>query len=387
VAIGDQILDLRRCAETKRLNGLTDSLLNAVASPTINALMAIGPPSVAQLRAHLVAILRADAAADDSLLVPVNEAELQLPVTISEFTDFYASLYHATNVGRLFRPDNPLFPNYKYLPIAYHGRSSSIVVSGASIARPSGQLKRPDAEQPVFAPSERLDYEMEIGAFVGPGSTLGQPVRIDDAERHLFGLCLLNDWSARDVQAWEYQPLGPFLAKNFATTISPWVVTLEALTPFRIPAFERAASDPRPLPHLDSQENRAAGGFDISVQVFLRSKRMRDEGHAPLALSRNAFRHMYWTPAQMVAHHTSSGCNLRTGDLLGSGTVSGPHDDSLGCLLELTRQGAGPIALPTGETRRFLVDGDEVIFRGSCARDGYARIGFGECRGVIVKSG
>jgi fumarylacetoacetase len=350
--------------------------------------MAIGPPAVSQLRARLVGILGVDApAAEANLVVPMREASLHAPVMIGEFTDFYASLFHATNVGRLFRPDNPLFPNYKYVPIAYHGRSSSIVISGAPIKRPSGQIKRPDSERPEFVPSERLDYEAEIGAYVGRASELGAPLRIDEAEERLFGLCLVNDWSARDLQAWEYQPLGPFLAKNFATTVSPWVVTLEALAPFRAPSVTRPTGDPQPLPHLDSPANAAAGAFDVVVEVFLQSKRMRDEGRAPQRLSASRFRDMYWTPAQMLAHHTSNGCNVRTGDLLGSGTVSGPTDDSLGCLLELTRQGAKPLNLPTGETRTFLADGDEVIFRAFCTREGYARTGFGECRGVIVKSG
>ena len=385
VAIGDQILDLSRCHEARLLDGLSRELQEAVTAPTLNSLMSLGRSAMAQLRPRLTKILGADGwGADPKLLVPIDQAELQLPVAIGDYTDFYASIYHATNVGRLFRPDNPLLPNYKHLPIAYHGRSSSIVVSGSDIIRPSGQAKPLDAQQPVFGPSNRLDYELEIGAFVGTGNTLGQPVALDEAEAHIFGLCLLNDWSARDIQAWEYQPLGPFLAKNFATTISPWVVTFEALAPFRSPAFARPPQDPPPLPYLTSTDNDRAGGFDIRVEAFLRSAQMREEGHEPLRLSRNSFRELYWTLAQMLTHHTSNGCNLRTGDLLGSGTVSGPRSDSLGCLLEITRQGTEPLTLPTGEERRFLADGDEIMIHGYCERDGYARIGFGECRGLIV---
>lgn len=385
VAIGDQILDVSRCHEAGLLDGLSRELQEAVAAPMLNSLMALGRSAMAQLRPRLTKILGADRwGADPTLLVPMDQAALQLPAAIGDYTDFYASIYHATNVGRLFRPENPLLPNYKHVPIAYHGRSSSIVVSGTDIIRPSGQVKPPDAQQPFFGPSNRLDYELEIGAYVGNGNTLGQPVALDGAEAHLFGLCLLNDWSARDIQAWEYQPLGPFLAKNFATTISPWVVTLEALAPFRSPAFARPPDGPTPLPYLTSTDNDKAGGVDIRVEVFLRSAEMREEGREPLRLSRNSFRELYWTLAQMLTHHTSNGCNLRAGDLLGSGTVSGPRNDSLGCLLEITRQGNEPLMLPTGEERRFLADGDEVMFHGYCERDGYARIGLGECRGLIV---
>jgi fumarylacetoacetase len=383
VAIGDQILDLARCRELGLLEGIASELPQAVAAPALNPLMALGPAAMAQLRARLVRILDSErGGGDPNLLVPMEQGELLLPVAIGDYTDFYASVYHATNVGRIFRPDNPLLPNYKYVPIAYHGRSSSIVASGTDVTRPSGQSKPPDASHPTFGPSERLDYELEIGAFVGIGNTLAHPVSLDDAEQHVFGLCLLNDWSARDIQAWEYQPLGPFLAKSFVSTISPWVVTLEALAPFRSPALARPAEDPRPLPYLSSSANEEGGGIDVKVDVFLRSAQMREQGIEPMHLSQNSFLNMYWTVAQMVTHHTSNGCNLRTGDLLGSGTISGPQDKALGCLLEITRQGA--IELPTGETRRFLLDGDEVIFQGYCERNGYRRIGFGECRGTIV---
>jgi fumarylacetoacetase len=306
-----------------------------------------------------------------------------LPAAIGDYTDFYASIYHATNVGSMFRPDNPLLPNYKYVPIGYHGRSSSIVASGTPIRRPQGQWKDATAERPMFGPSRLLDYELEVGFFVGPGNALGEPIGIDDAEPHIFGLCLLNDWSARDIQAWEYQPLGPFLAKNFATSISPWVVTMEALEPFRAPAFKRADSDPEPLPYLSSSRDRDHGGIDITLEVFLTSEQMRASGIEPVRLSRGNFRDLYWTLAQLLTHHTSGGCNLRPGDLLASGTVSGASKDSQGCLLELTRRGAEPIQLPGGELRKFLEDGDEVVFRAYCERGGHRRIGFGDCRGVI----
>jgi fumarylacetoacetase len=311
------------------------------------------------------------------------EAELYLPAEVGDYTDFYASVHHATNVGSMFRPDNPLLPNYKYVPIGYHGRASSLVPSGTPVRRPRGQLKGPNDERPTFAPSRLLDYECEVGFFVGRGNALGEPVAIAEAERHLFGFCLVNDWSARDIQTWEYQPLGPFLAKSFATTVSPWVVTMDALEPYRVPVRERAAGDPAPLPYLDDEADRARGGVALTVEVYLSSRRMREEGVSPARLSRSSFTDMYWTAAQMLTHHASNGCNLRPGDLLASGTVSGPERDARGCLLELTWRGAEPLQLPTGETRKFLEDGDEVIMRGSCEREGMVRIGFGECVGRV----
>lgn len=332
-------------------------------------------------------------------LLPCNDAVLLLPHPIRNYTDFYASVYHATNVGSMFRPDNPLLPNYKHVPIAYHGRASSIVVSGTEIRRPRGQL--PPVEEggsPTFGASRLLDYELEVGVVIGLGNELGRPIPIEEAEEHVFGLCLVNDWSARDIQRWEYQPLGPFLSKSFATTISPYIVTMEALAPFRCPAMERPAGDPRPLAYLDSERDRASGGIDVTLEVYLQSDEMRRRGMSPMRLSRGSFRDMYWTVAQMVAHHTSNGCNLQPGDLLASGTVSGPTRDSRGCLLELTWDGdpwsdppkivpttqRTPIRLPTGEERRFLADGDEVILKGYCEREGFRRIGLGECRGRIV---
>ncbi|MBX7172293.1 MAG: fumarylacetoacetase [Pyrinomonadaceae bacterium] len=306
------------------------------------------------------------------------------PAVIGDYTDFYASVFHATNVGAMFRPDNPLLPNYKWVPIGYHGRASSIVVSGTEIKRPKGQ-NRADAEQPpVYIPCKNFDYEMEVGFFVGKGNQMGETIPIENAEEHIFGLCLVNDWSARDIQAWEYQPLGPFLAKNFATTISPFVVTMEALAPFRTNAFVRDEGDPQPLPHLYSEQNQRQGGFDINLEVYLQTKKMREEGEAPFLLSKSNTKDLYWTFAQMLTHHASNGCNLQTGDLMASGTVSGREKNERGCLLELTWRGKEPIELPNGETRRFLEDYDEIIMKGYCEREGFRRIGFGECRGMIL---
>jgi fumarylacetoacetase len=384
VAIGDQILDLRSARNLGLLEGLSSAILEAATAPTLNALMALGHGDMSRLRQQLVAILHAHGRrAEPQSLVAMDRAELLLPAAIGDYTDFYASIFHATRVGKLFRPDNPLLPNYKYMPIAYHGRVSSIVPSGTPITRPFGQIKGPGPE-PRFCPSERLDYELELGLFAGPGNALAEPLTIVEAEDHIFGLCIVNDWSARDIQAWESQPLGPFLAKNFATTISPWVVTYEALAPFRCPSFVRADDDPRPLPHLSSPANDASGGFDVSVEVSLQSGAMRQSDTMPVRLSGGSSRDMYWTLAQMVAHHTSNGCNLGPGDLLASGTISGAGDGTEGCLLEMTRGGTQPIELPNGEKRAFLADGDEVIMRAFCERAGYARIGFGDCRGIVA---
>jgi fumarylacetoacetase len=354
-------------------------------SSDLNGLMSMGPEAWTPLRARLSRLLGAEASADERAkvkkhLLPMSTVEMLLPARIGDYSDFYASIHHATNVGKMLRPDNPLLPNYKYVPIGYHGRSSSIVVSGTPVRRPKGQRKPEGAPEPIFGPSQSLDYELEVGFFAGTPNLLGDPIPIEKAEEHLFGLCLLNDWSARDMQAWEYQPLGPFLAKNFATTISPWVVTLEALEPFRTPAFARPPGDPAPLPYLRSPDPR---GFDVMLQVLLSSKKMREQKAAPAELCRSNLRDLYWTPAQLLAHHASNGCNLRPGDLLGSGTVSGDSKESRGCLLERTWRGAEPLTLPGGETRKFLEDGDEVILRGYCEKPGFARITLGECRGVI----
>ncbi len=389
VAIGDKVLDVSMCRKAGLFEGLANDAAAACERSSLNTLMSLGTKHWAALRKRLSELLGATSKAKESVkasLVSTNDVEMFLPAEIGDYTDFYASIYHATNVGSMFRPTNPLLPNYKYIPIGYHGRSSSIVISGTPIHRPSGQLKSESDEHPVFAPSKLLDYELEIGAFVGSGNALGKPVSISHATEHLFGVCLLNDWSARDIQAWEYQPLGPFLAKNFASTISPWVVTTEALAPFRVPAFERPAGDPSPLPYLSNAEDKSHGGIDLILEVHFISRTMREHNMNPIQLNRGNFKEMYWTLAQILAHHTSNGCNLRPGDLLGSGTVSGPTKDSLGSLLELTWRGSEPIKLPSGEERRFLEDGDEVIMRGYCERDGAARIGLGECRGIIVAS-
>ena len=303
---------------------------------------------------------------------------------VPNYTDFYCSIYHATNVGAMFRPDNPLLPNYKYVPIGYHGRASSIVVSGTDIKRPKGQNHSDAEKPPVFVPCRNLDYEMEVGFFVGQGNQLGQPIPISEAEKHIFGLCLVNDWSARDIQAWEYQPLGPFLAKNFATTVSPFVVTMEALAPFRTAAFERDAQDPQPLDYLRDEQNQKFGGIDVNLEVYIQTQKMRDENAKPHLLSRSNMKDLYWTIGQMLTHHASNGCNLQTGDLMATGTVSGKSKQERGCLLELTWRGTEPIGLPNGEQRRFLEDGDEIIMKGYCEREGFRRIGFGECRGRIL---
>jgi len=330
----------------------------------------------------------------DEIVVPADDAQLVVPLPIGDYTDFYASVHHATNVGTMFRPDNPLLPNYKWIPVGYHGRASSVISSGVPVRRPKGQLA-PSSEggKPTFEPCKLLDHELEMGFFVGRANELGEPITIDRAEDHIFGMCLLNDWSARDLQKWEYQPLGPFLAKNFATSISPYIVTMEALAPFRCEAEKRPEGDPQPLPHLDSEANRSSGGVDVTLEVYLASKQMREKGLDPVRISRGRFRTMYWTIAQRLTHHSSSGCNMQPGDLLGSGTVSGPTRDSRGCMLELTWDGdkdnpvpgtqRTPLMLPTGEERKFLADGDEVILKGYCEREGYRRIGFGECRGII----
>jgi fumarylacetoacetase len=364
-------------------------LQQACTASSLNLVMSLGAGASSALRSRVIEMLRSDAMSEirdkvERLLHPAQEVTMHLAATIGDYTDFYASIYHATNVGKLLRPDNPLLPNYKHVPIGYHGRASSIAVSGAEIKRPNGQMKAPDAEYPDFGPTRLLDYELEAGFFIGEGNARGETIPLEEAENHIFGLCIVNDWSARDIQAWEYQPLGPFLAKNFATTISPWIVTMDALQPFRVPAFEREAGDPKPLPYLSSQTNQQRGGIDLTLEVSLSSQRMRETKQSPLLLSKGNARDLYWTLAQMLTHHASNGCNLQPGDLLASGTVSGPTKESVGCLLEMTRRGAEPIQLPTGELRKFLEDGDEVIFRGYCERESYPRIGFGECRGTIL---
>ena len=387
VAIGDRILDLRRGTDAGLLDGLPFEAQYACRGVNLNPLMALGREQWSSLRKRLSELLSTGSGHQTSVepcLALMDQSVMLVPARIGDYTDFYASIHHATNVGRLFRPSNALLPNYKYVPIGYHGRASSVVVSGSAVGRPNGQFKDLAAEAPVFGPSRSLDYELEVGFFAGPGNRLGQPILMDEAEEHIFGLCLLNDWSARDIQSWEYQPLGPFLAKSFATTISPWIVTMDALAPFRVPAFARPEGDPEPLRYLSSEQDRSQGGIDLTLEVHLSSQEMRDSGLQPMRLSRGNLRNLYWTLAQLLTHHSSNGCNLRPGDLLASGTVSGPAPEERGCLLELTRRGADPIRLPTGEVRRFLEDGDEVILRGYCEREGFARLGFGECRGTIM---
>ncbi len=389
VAIGDEILDLNRAAGRGLLATLPADVQEAVAARSLNPLMAQGRGAATVVRHRIFALLQegtTDRAAVAECLVPAETVEMLVPAVIGDYTDFYASIFHATNVGSMFRPENPLLPNYKYVPIGYHGRASSIVASGTPVRRPMGQIKEGQGSDPLFGPSRSLDYECEIGAYLCGNNPLGTEVSMAEAESRLFGVSLLNDWSARDVQSWEYQPLGPFLAKNFATSVAPWVVTMDALAPFRVPSFDRPAGDPEPLPYLHAESDRRGGGIDVTVEVLLVSAQMRAEGVAPFRLSIGRLSTMYWTFAQLVTHHASNGCNLRPGDLLGSGTISGPTRDSRGCLLEMTWRGAEPVTLPTGELRRFLVDGDEVILRGACERDGAARIGLGECRGIIVSA-
>lgn len=390
VAIGDSVLDLAHARATGLLDGLRADAVEACGASTLTPLFACGRPALTALRARLSALLRADtpegarAKADRALLVRMTDVEMALPAEIGDYTDFYASIDHATNVGSMFRPDNPLLPNYKHVPIGYHGRASSIVVSGTPVRRPLGQTAPKPEGPPVFGPSARLDYELEVGAFVAAGNALGATIPIGEAESHLAGMVLVNDWSARDVQSWEYQPLGPFLAKNFATTISPWVVTMDALAPFRVPARARGAEDPLLLPYLLHGGNAKAGGVAITLEVWLRTAKMRDDGAEAVRLSQGEFARMYWTFAQLVAHHASNGCNLRAGDLLASGTVSGPTKESRGSLIELAWRGTEPVTLPNGETRTFLADGDEVVVRGWCEAAGAARIGFGDCRGTVL---
>ncbi len=386
VAIGDQILDMAAAAKSGVFTDLAQAAANAAAEATLNTLMGMGKTANAALRLALSKALRSDSEAQTALqkcLVAQQDAEYGLPCQIGDYTDFYTSIYHATAVGSLFRPDNPLLPNYKWVPIGYHGRASTIGVSGQQFHRPVGQLKTPDADEPTLGPCKRLDYELEMGIFIGQGTELGDRVAIEDAEDYVFGMCLFNDWSARDIQAWEYQPLGPFLAKNFASTISPWIITTEALAPFRT-GFSHPENDPQPMAYLTSATNTEAGGFDISLECFIQTESMRKAGLDAAKVSESSFKHSYWTVAQMVTHHTLSGCKMNTGDLFGSGTQSGPSHEEAGSLLELSRGGKESITLPNGESRKFLEDGDSVIFRGYCEREGAVRIGFGEVVGTVL---
>ena len=386
VAIGDQILDLTAAQAKSIFTGDADLAAQACCAPTLNAYMALGSRAWSALRLALSRALREGYALQSALstcLVAQADAEFGVPAQIGDYTDFYTSVHHATNIGKLLRPDNPLLPNYKWIPIGYHGRSSSIGISGQELRRPVSQVMRPGTTEPVLAASVRLDYELEMGIFIGPGNTLGEPVPMQQAEQHVFGMCLFNDWSARDVQGWEYQPLGPFLAKNFASTVSPWVVTMEALAPYR-QAWTRTEGDPQPLPYLDSPQLREQGAVDIELEVFIQTAAMREQGLAEHRLSHSNFRDAYWSVSQMVAHHTINGCNLQPGDLLGSGTQSGPAPDEAGSLMELSKGGKEAITLPNGEKRTFLEDGDTIIFRGRCQAEGAWRIGFGEVRGALL---
>jgi len=379
-AIGDFILDLNAIAAT-----LGSGLAQLVSGTRLNALLA-EPEARKALRRTLSALLSSEdqRATLEPCLHESAACTLHLPAAIGDYTDFYVGIHHATNVGRQFRPDNPLLPNYKYIPIGYHGRASSVRPSGVAVVRPSGQRKPPESDTPTFGPSVRLDYELELGVWIGPGNALGQPIAIGEAEEHVAGLCLLNDWSARDLQAWEYQPLGPFLAKNFHTTVSPWIVTAEALAPFRIAQPARPAGDPSPLPYLCDGSDQAAGAYAIVLEARLLTAAMRDAGMEFHLLSSGPASSMYWTVAQIVTHHASNGCNLQPGDLLGTGTISGPEPGSCGSLLEISNGGRAAIQLPTGETRSFLEDGDEIVLAATARAGDYVPIGFGECRARIM---
>lgn len=378
VAIGTHLLDLYECAQAGLLPAL---VATACQSATLNELMRLGPKAWAKLRHSLTGLLHDSAELSqrrqaETALHSIAGARLLKPVHVPNYTDFYASIDHATRVGRLFRPDQPLLPNYKYVPIGYHGRASSIVASGTPVVRPSGQVRPTSAEsEPKFQRTKALDYELELAFYVGQPNKLGVPVPIAEVAEHFFGVSLLNDWSARDIQSWEYQPLGPFLAKNFATSVSPWVTPMAALEPFRVSLVPRSSTDPKPLQYLYSEADQKRGSIDAKLEVFIATRLMHENNLLPFRLSESSLRVLYWTPAQLVAHHTSNGCNLEVGDILATGTISGPSEDSAGCLLELTRNGTRPLTLPTGEVRTFLEDGDEIIFRGSCESPGHPRIG------------
>ncbi|MCW1719080.1 fumarylacetoacetase [Pseudoalteromonas sp. A3] len=386
VAIGDQVIDLAKLSHLNIFTGDAKTALDAASESTLNTFMGLGEQYWSALRLALSKALREGAQQQkemQSTLIAQADIEFSLPCRIGDYTDFYTSIYHATAVGSLFRPDNPLLPNYKWVPIGYHGRSSSIDVSGQTFHRPKGQTKAPDADTPSFGPCKRLDYELELGIYLGKGNELGDAIAIENAENHVFGFCVFNDWSARDLQAWEYQPLGPFLAKNFASTVSPWIVTTEALAPFRT-SWTRDENDPQPMPYLESAANREQGAFDIQMDVKIQTQKMRDENHQPTQVSASSFKHSYWTVAQMVTHHTVNGCNFMPGDMLGSGTQSGPTHEEAGSLLELSRGGKEKITLSNGEQRSFLEDGDNVIMRGWCEKPGYARIGFGSVESTVL---
>lgn len=391
VAIGDYILDLRAACEAGVFDGQARDAAEAANASSLNTFFALGASARKALRGALMDLLAEGSAQrerlqgmGESLLQPMDRCQMHLPAKVGDYTDFYVGIHHANNVGKLFRPDNPLLPNYKYVPIGYHGRASTVDVSGAAVKRPNGQTMPPGATEPSFGPSKRLDHELELGIWIGQGNARGESIPIGEASSHVAGFCLLNDWSARDLQAWEYQPLGPFLSKSFATSVSPWVVTPEALEPFRCAQPARAEGDPQPLPYLFDQQDQQQGALDIELEVLLLTAAMRDKGQPAQRIALSSTKNMYWTVAQMVAHHSVNGCSLQPGDLFGSGTLSGSTPESLGSLLEITQGGKLPLELPSGETRTFLQDGDEIILKARCRRDGQASIGFGECRGRVT---
>lgn len=390
VAIGDFIFDLQAALSAGFFNGGARGAAEAAARDQLNDFFALGARARQTLRDELLHLLdehspqRARLQSCANLLLPMESCQLHMPARVGDYTDFYVGIHHAMNVGKLFRPDNPLLPNYKYVPIAYHGRASTLCVSGQAVRRPNGQTLPPGQETPQFGPSKRLDYELEMGVWVGPGNPDGEPIAIAEASQHIAGLCLLNDWSARDLQAWEYQPLGPFLSKSFATSISPWVVTVEALAPFRSPQPPRPEGDPQPLPYLFDEADQQAGALDIQLEVLLLTRQMKQQGIAAHRLACSNTLNMYWTVAQMLTHHSVNGCKLQSADLLGTGTLSGPHAGQFGSLLEMTEGGKHAIDLPGGEVRRFLEEGDEVILKARCQRQGQVSIGFGECRAVVL---
>lgn len=386
VAIGDQILDVRAANKAGAFDISLALTMKTLRKSRLNSFMALDKQAWSSVRLAISTVLREGASEQaqlESCLVAQADAEYKIPARIGDYTDFYTSINHAKNVGKLFRPDNPLLPNYQWIPIGYHGRSSSIAVSGHEFHRPRGQLKAPDALEPVLAPCKRLDYELEVGIYIGTGNALGHPIALDQAEDHVFGLCLFNDWSARDIQAWEYQPLGPFLSKSFASTVSPWVVTMEALAPYR-QAWTRPASDPQPLPYLESSEHRNTGAIDMHLEVQIQTPKMKADGNAGERIALSNFNQSYWSVAQMVAHHSVNGCNLRPGDFFGSGTQSGTTKDSVGALLEATDGGKQSISLSNGEQRTFLEDGDTVVLKGWCNNDKAPRIGFGEATATVL---
>ena len=390
VAVGDFILDLGAACEARLFQGAAAEAADAASGSSLNAFFALGAPARKALREALQGMLVEGSeyrerlqGMGESLLQPMSQCRMHLPARVGDYTDFYVGIHHANNVGKLFRPDNPLLPNYKYVPIGYHGRASTVDVSGVAVRRPNGQTLAPGASEPGFGPSKRLDYELELGIWVGEGNERGEAIPISEAGRHVAGFCLLNDWSARDLQAWEYQPLGPFLSKSFVTSVSPWVVTPEALEPFRCALPARAEGDPQPLPYLYDEQDQQQGALDIELEVLLLTERMRDKGLPAQRIGLSSTRNMYWTVAQMVAHHSVNGCSLQPGDLFGSGTLSGSTPESLGSLLEITQGGKEALQLPGGETRTFLEDGDEIVLKARCRREGYAPIGFGECRGRV----